>query len=120
VVRANGGSSISLARNAGAGDDDDIFCQFVSTSLLVNPIDDSEVTCIDFELAVCPYGGGDDVEATAKPMNTPAPSPIITSKPTPVPTSSTNSNDSSSAVDTKRVGAAVALMAITISFFGSL
>jgi hypothetical protein len=117
VVRANGGSSISLARNAGAGDDDDILCQFVSTALVINPIEDSEVTCIDFELAVCPYG--DDSEATARPRNTPAPAPI-TSKPTPIPTSSINSNDSSSAVVTKRFGAALAAMTVTLSFFGSL
>jgi hypothetical protein len=114
VVRANGGSSITMARNAGAGDDDDLYCQFVSKSALINPLNDSDVTCVDFDLAVCPYG---DDAATIK---TPAPSPISTSSPTPRSTSRNNSTEISSAVDTKRFGAALALMAVSISFFALL
>jgi hypothetical protein len=112
AVRANGGSSIELARNAGNGNDDDLYCQFVSKSELLNPIEDSEVICIDFDLAVCPYG--DDAESTRNPTSTPAPSPI----PTPSPTRSARSNESSSAFATKKLGAALALMAVTISSFG--
>jgi hypothetical protein len=102
AVRANGGSSITLARNAGAGNDDDLLCQFVSTSEFLTPIEASEVTCIDFDLAVCPYG--DDVEK---------PSVSTTQAPSSSPTT-----DSSSAVATKKLGVALALMTVTISFFG--
>jgi hypothetical protein len=111
VVRANGDSSITLARNAGAGDDDDLFCQFVSLSAALTPLDDSEIICVDFDLAVCPI----DDEPEASPTRLPTPSPTLGS--TPGPTKAP-SNDSSSAVATKKLGAALALMAVTIAFSG--
>jgi hypothetical protein len=108
VIRANGGSAITVSGNAGTNDDD-LFCQFVATSDLLNPTVETEVTCIEYELAVCPL--------LSVPTKTPTPMP------SPAPTTSASAsesaqNDTSSAVATKRLGAALALMAVTISFFG--
>jgi hypothetical protein len=106
VIRANGGSAITVSGNAGTNDDD-LFCQFVATSDLLNPTVETEVTCIEYELAVCPL--------LSVPTKTPTPMP------SPAPTTSASEsaqNDTSSAVATKRLGAALALMAVTISFFG--
>jgi hypothetical protein len=117
VVRANGGSSLTSVRNAGAGDDDDLLCQFVSKSEVLNPLEDSEVTCIDFDLAVCPHDDA-SVGLTSSPSIALTPAP--TSSPTSGPTKFVPSNNLSSAVATKKLGAALALMAVNISFFGLL
>lgn len=111
VVRANGGSEITLAGNAGSSTDDDLLCQFVAKSDALNPLEDNEVTCIDFELAVCPYSDETDTR-TIKPTSTPAPTP----SPTQRSESSAASNASSAA--TRRIGAALVSMGVAVSFFG--
>jgi hypothetical protein len=55
IVRAWGGSEIELSNNAVEGFDDELLCQFVATSQLDNPLIPSEVTCIEPELAFCPF-----------------------------------------------------------------
>jgi hypothetical protein len=54
VVRAWDGSGITLSGNAVEGFDDDLLCQFVA-KLADNPYQSSEVTCIESELAFCPF-----------------------------------------------------------------
>jgi hypothetical protein len=55
IVLAWDDSRIEFSNNAVESFDDDVICQFVATSQFNNPIMASDVTCIEPELAFCPF-----------------------------------------------------------------
>jgi hypothetical protein len=103
AIHAWAGSEINLSGNTVEGIDDDLTCQFVATSEIDNPLEESEVACIDTQRGSCPLIAS---RSPAISVATPAPSKSPSS--------------ASSGAATKRLGAALALLVSTISLFGLL
>jgi hypothetical protein len=122
AIHAWSDSEITLSGNAVEGIDDDLTCQFVAASEVDNPLEDSEVTCIDAQLGSCPLlepkspGVAPTNPSVVPPTQSPtapgATAPGATLAPSKSPTSTP------SAAPTKRLGAALVLMVSTISLFG--
>jgi hypothetical protein len=125
-VQLYGGSPYTLSGNAGAGNDDDLICQFVATSDDRRPLSTDAIECIDFDIdleqgQLCPgqTRAPTSAPSTSAPSisNAPTAAPT-TAAPTPVATLAPSDSPTSSALSTNKHVLTLALMAIAIPFTG--